>query len=46
LKLIKSKRVLFLELKDNLKKVVLLESKEDKIVNKINKSNLLLEFLI
>jgi hypothetical protein len=36
-----------LKTKKNLEKVMLLESKENKIVNKINKfSNLLLEFLI
>jgi hypothetical protein len=48
-KLIKLKRVLFskLKTKKNLKKVVLLKSKKDKIVNKINKFfSLLLKFLI
>ena len=36
-----------LKTKKNLKKVIFLKSKEDKIVNKINKfSSLLLEFLI
>jgi len=33
-------------LKNNLEKVVFLEFEENKIVNKINKSSLLLEFLI
>jgi hypothetical protein len=49
LKLVKLEKVLFskLKIKKNLRKVVLLKFKKDKIVNKINKfSNLLLEFLI
>jgi len=49
LKLVKLKRVLFSKskTKKNLEKIVLLKSKEDKIVNKINKFfNLLLEFSI
>jgi len=49
LKLIKLERVLSskLKTKKNLKKVIFLESKEDKIIDKINKlSSLLLEFLI
>jgi len=45
-KLIKLEKALSLKLKNNLKKVVSLEFKEDKIVNKINKFNLLLDFLI
>ncbi len=49
MKLIKLERVLSskLKTKKNLKKVIFLESKEDKIIDKINKlSSLLLEFLI
>jgi len=49
LKLIKLERVLSSKSKTkrNLKKVIFLESKEDKIIDKINKlSSLLLEFLI
>jgi len=49
LKLIKLERVLSSKskTKKNLKKVIFLESKEDKIIDKINKlSSLLLEFLI
>ncbi len=45
LKLIESKKILSLKLKNKLKKVVLLEFKKDKILNKIDKSSLL-EFLI
>ncbi len=44
LKLIKLKRVLSLKLKNNLKNIVFLESKKDRVLNKINKSNL--KFLI
>jgi len=46
LKLIESKRVLFSKLKNNSKKVIFLEFEKNKIVNKIDKSSLLLEFLI
>ncbi len=49
MKLVKLKRVLFSKskTKKNLEKIVLLKSKEDRIVNKINKFfNLLLEFSI
>jgi len=45
LKLIELKKVLFSKLKNNLKRVVSLKSKEDKILNKINKCSLL-KFLI
>jgi len=38
------KKILSLKLKNNLKNIVLLELKEDKILNKINKSSL--KFLI
>jgi len=46
LKLVELKRTLSLKLKNNLRRVVFLELKKDKIVNKINKSSLLLKFLI
>jgi len=49
LKLIESKKILFLKSKieKNLREVIFLKSKENKIVNKIDKfSNLLLEFSI
>jgi len=45
-KLIESKKIVFSKLKNNSRKAVLLKFKKDKIVNKINKSSLLLKFLI
>jgi len=46
LKLVKSKRVLFSKSKNNLEKIVFSKLKKNKDIDKIDKSNLLLEFLI
>jgi len=45
-KLIELKRTLSLKLKNNLREIMLLKLKKCKIVNEINKFNLLLKFLI